>query len=211
MSCPICEKRPPKRFCPAKGERICAVCCGRERETTIDCPVGCSHLIAAHRYELEHREAINAGELPYRDVQFSVDFLYERWPLLSGIGSVIVTFASRHRQVYDLDVCSVLERLAETYRTLVTGIYYERLPELPLQQALYRDVMSFLDHFRNQAGFAASNDSDVFKLLVFLLRMNKAETNGRPRSRAFLELLRARFPLSAAQEPEPLAPRIITP
>ena len=38
MSCPICEKRPPKRFCPAKGEKICAVCCGREREVTIDCP-----------------------------------------------------------------------------------------------------------------------------------------------------------------------------
>jgi cytidylate kinase len=28
MSCAICEKRPPKRFCPAKGEKICAICCG---------------------------------------------------------------------------------------------------------------------------------------------------------------------------------------
>ena len=42
MSCPICEKRPAKRFCPAKGEKICAICCGEGREVTIDCPMDCS-------------------------------------------------------------------------------------------------------------------------------------------------------------------------
>ena len=56
MSCAICEKRPPKRYCPAKGEKICAICCGREREVTIDCPSDCPHLTAAHRYEAEHRK-----------------------------------------------------------------------------------------------------------------------------------------------------------
>src|SRR6185437_3901085 len=52
VSCPICEKRKPKRFCPAKGEKICAICCGTYREVTIDCPVDCPHLIAARRYEI---------------------------------------------------------------------------------------------------------------------------------------------------------------
>ena len=41
VSCPICEKRKAQRFCPAKGEKICAVCCGKEREVIIDCPVDC--------------------------------------------------------------------------------------------------------------------------------------------------------------------------
>ncbi len=49
MSCPICEKRKAARFCPAKGEKICAVCCGTEREVTIDCPSDCAYLLAAHR------------------------------------------------------------------------------------------------------------------------------------------------------------------
>ena len=37
MTCPICENRKAARFCPAKGENICAVCCGTEREVTISC------------------------------------------------------------------------------------------------------------------------------------------------------------------------------
>src|SRR2546429_6036822 len=39
---------------PAKGETICAICCGTGREVTIDCAPDCPHLAAAHRYEDEH-------------------------------------------------------------------------------------------------------------------------------------------------------------
>src|SRR3989442_2247168 len=45
VSCPIFEKRKPGRFCPAKGEKICAVCCGTEREVTLDCPADCAYLL----------------------------------------------------------------------------------------------------------------------------------------------------------------------
>jgi len=48
----------------------------------------------------------------------------------------------------------------------------------------------------------------VFHLLVFLLRVGRHHTNGRPRSRRFLEFLRRQFPKTAA---EPEAPRIILP
>src|SRR2546430_17653885 len=61
VSCPICDRRKPARFCPAKGEKICAVCCGTEREVTIDCPSDCSYLIAAHRYESKHPRSLPAG------------------------------------------------------------------------------------------------------------------------------------------------------
>jgi hypothetical protein len=128
MSCPICEKRPPKRFCPAKGEKICAICCGREREATMDCPLDCPHLVTAHRYEAEHRKPVSAEEYPCRDVQFSIDFIYERWPVVSGIGAIIVGAAAQHKDLHDADIYSTLERLAETYRTLGSGILYERRP-----------------------------------------------------------------------------------
>lgn len=95
MSCPICEKRPPKRFCPAKGEKICAVCCGREREVTIDCPQDCSYLVTAHRYEVEHRQPISRDELPYPKIEFQVEFIYERWPVVSGLAATILVFKSR--------------------------------------------------------------------------------------------------------------------
>lgn len=213
MSCPICGKRPPKRFCPAKGEKICAVCCGKEREVTIDCPPDCPHLMAAHRYEAEHRKPIPPEEFPYRDVEFPVDSVYERWPAVSGIATAILSVQAQNKELDDGTVRTALEALAETYRTLGTGIYYERPPDAPLARALYTQFGEYLQEYRKQessrAGFSSLKDSEVFHLIIFLLRVAKQETNGRPRSRAFLNFLRRCFP-PPAQAPRE-APRIIVP
>ncbi|HUJ31553.1 MAG TPA: B-box zinc finger protein [Candidatus Acidoferrum sp.] len=212
MVCPICEKRPAKRFCPAKGEKICAVCCGTEREATIDCPPDCSYLVTAHRYEAEHRKPVSAEEFPYRDVEFPVEFVYERWPIVTGLASTILAFQAQNKELNDGAARLALEALAETYRTLGTGIYYERPPDAPMARALYGQIGGFLQEFRKQqterAGFPSLKDSEIFRLLVFMLRVCKQETNGRPLSRAFLAFLRERFPLPAAEKD---APRIIVP
>lgn len=213
MSCPICEKRPPKRFCPAKGEKICAVCCGREREVTIDCPLDCPYLIEGHRYEREHRKPISPQEFPFRDVEFPVDFVYERWAVVAGLATTILNFQIQNKDANDGVTFGALEALAETFRTLGTGIYFERPPDAPMPRALYGHIAEFLQDFRKQqaerAGFPTLKDSDIFKLLVFLLRVGKQETNGRPRSRAFLGFLRTRFPLPAETAKE--SSRIILP
>jgi len=213
MICPICSKRPAKRFCPAKGEKICAVCCGEGREVTIDCPIDCSYLIAAHRYEAEHRNPTPAGEFPYRDVRFPADFVYERWPMVAALGATIHRFQAEHKDLHDADVLAALEALAETYRTLGTGIYYERPPEGPLSRALYGGIAEFLQAVKKQeesrTGFPVLKHSEVFQLLVFLLRVGKQEANGRPLSRALLAFIRARFPLPAEAAQE--SSRIIMP
>ncbi len=213
MSCPICEKRPPKRFCPAKGEKICAICCGREREVTVDCPSDCPHLIAARRYEAEHRKPLGGDDYPYRDVVVRQDFVYERWGVIIGIASAILNFHVQRKDVTDGDVLAAIRAVAETLRTLGTGIIYERPPDGPLARALYGAIGESLEEFRkNQrrgTGAFALSDSDAFLLMVFLLRVASQESNGRPRSRVFLDFLRARFPLpAAATKPEP---RIIIP
>jgi hypothetical protein len=213
MSCAICEKRPPKRYCPAKGEKICAICCGREREITIDCPSDCPHLIAAHRYEAEHRKPLTAEEYPYRDISVREDFVYERWPVITGLAGTILNFQIQHKDLSDGAVCAAIAAMAETLRTLGTGIYYEKPPDLPLARALYGQIAEFLQEIKKgdaaRAGIPALKDSDAFQLLVFLLRVARQETNGRSRSRAFLNFLQARFPLPAAAARD--APRIIIP
>ena len=213
MSCAICEKRPPKRFCPAKGEKICAICCGREREVTIDCPSDCPHLMAAHRWEAEHRKPLTAEQYPYRDVSVREDFVYERWAVITGFAATILDFQIQHKDLNDGAVCSAVEALAETFRTLGTGIYYERPPDAPIARALYGRIAEFLQEFRKsesgRPGIPSLKDADVFHLLVFLLRVARQETNGRSRSRAFLGFLQARFPVSPGAQKE--APRIIVP
>jgi hypothetical protein len=213
MSCPICEKRPPKRLCPAKGEKICAVCCGREREVTIECPTDCPHLVAAHRYEAEHRKPLSPEEYPYSDVEFPEDFLHKRWPVVTGLAAAILGFQAQNNDLNDGAVCIALEALAETYRILGTGIYYEQPPEHPLSRALYAQIDAFLQKYREQetsrTGFSSLKDSEIFHLLVFLLRIAWQETNGRPRARAFLSFLCQCFPLPKGATKED--PRIIVP
>jgi hypothetical protein len=212
MACPICSKRKPERYCPAKGEKICAVCCGTEREVTIDCPAECAYLAAAHRYEDEHRKPLPASAVPFPDVEFSPDLIHERRPVVSGLAYTTLKFAAGQASLVDADAQAALAALAETYRTLGSGIYYEKPPEAALPLGLYHELGNFIQQFKQQdaerAGFTSLKDIEVFYLLVFLLRVARSRTNGRPRARRFLEFLRAQFPPSAAERE---APRIIVP
>jgi len=212
VSCPICEKRKPGRFCPAKGEKICAVCCGTEREVTLDCPANCPYLLAAHRYEDEHRRP-EAAAAPFSDVTFSSETIYERQAILAGLALTLSQAADQQAALSDADVLAALQALAETYKTLLTGIYYQKPPDAPLPRALYQQLADFLKKAREEeakrAGFALTKDSEAFTLLVFLLRLGTLHTNGRPRSRRFLEFLRTQFTRSPETAAE--VPRIIVP
>ena len=213
--CPICHKRKAARFCPAKGELICAVCCGTEREVTIDCPTDCGYLLAAHRYEAEHRKPLASAEIPFRDVEFSPDVVHEFRPVVSGLAFAILKAAAENPSAVDADVLTALQALGETYRTLGSGLYYERPPAGGPPLALYAALSSFLEDIKKQRaaepGLARLNDTTIFYLIVFLLRVGKQQTNGRPRSRIFLEFLRAQFPRTAQSQSQPQENRIIVP
>lgn len=197
MSCPICEKRRAERFCPAKGEKICAVCCGTEREVSIDCPSDCSYLLAAHRYENEHQRSIPA-DTPLLDEKIPQDTVYAHQQLMSALAFSIAKFCAVQPTATDPDVLAALEALAQTYKTLGSGIIYEKPPVAPLPRELYAALIAFLAEVKKQqaerANSVAWKDSEVFFLLVFLYRMGLLRTNGRPRSRRFIEFLRAQFP-----------------
>jgi hypothetical protein len=210
--CPICEKRKAERFCPAKGEKICAVCCGREREVSIDCPADCSYLVAAHRYEDEHQRELPA-DTPLLDVKVPQDVIYAHQNMLSGIAFSIAKFSAAHPATTDPDVLAALQALAETYKTLLSGIYYEKPPNATLPHELYAALAEFLNESKQQPaerpGSPPVRDSEVFSLLVFLYRMGLLRTNGRPRARRYIEFLRGQFP--AAPELKHEESRIIIP
>ena len=211
MLCPICEKRKPGRFCPAKGEKICAVCCGTEREVSIDCPVDCAYLVAAHRYEEQHPRTLPAGT-PLLDVRLTSDIIHTHQQLLSAVAFNIAKFCAAHHEANDPDVLASIEALAQAYKTLAAGIVYEQLPGLPVQRELYEALSRFFAESKQQqaqASFGHAKDSEICQLLVFLYRMGLMHTNGRPRARRFIEYLRSQFP--GAQELKKEESRIIMP
>jgi hypothetical protein len=197
VSCPICEKRKAVRFCPAKGEKICAVCCGTEREVTIDCPSDCSYLISAHRYEDGHQRSLPA-DTPLLDEKIPQDIVYTHQQLMAAVAFSIAKFCAVQPAAVDADVLAAIQALAQTYKTLSSGIIYEKVPEAPLPRELYAALIAFITEVKKQqaerADSAALKDMDLFYLWVFLYRMGLFRTNGRPRSRRFIEFLRGQFP-----------------
>lgn len=197
MVCPICERRKGARFCPAKGETICAVCCGTGREVTIDCTSDCPHLLAAHRYEDEHPRAL-PPDTPLLDVNLPSDVVHTHQQLMAALAFTVAKFCAAQRDATDADVLAGLQGLAETYKTLRSGIYYEKAPDAHLPRELYAALTAFIAEVKQQqaerSNSAALKDSDVFFVLVFLYRMGLLRTNGRTRSRRFIEFLRSQFP-----------------
>jgi hypothetical protein len=211
--CPICGKRRPDRFCPAKGEKICAPCCGKEREVTLDCPPDCAYLISAHRYEQEHRKPLAENEIPFPGVEFSPSLIYEREPFVSGLAFTISQFAADRPDLTDQDALAAIQALGETYRTLSSGIYYEKPPTMQPAAALYAALANYIQDYKKKEsermGFSVVKDSEIFYLLIFLARLARNWTNGRPRARLYVQFLRGQFPPAHAAQPE--ASRIIAP
>src|SRR5258707_5708504 len=116
VSCPICEKRKPERFCPAKDEKICAVCCGTGREVTIDCPSDCSYLLAAHRYEDEHQRSMPPNT-PLLDEKIPQDLVYTHQQLMAALAFSIAKFCAAQPAATDTAVLAAILALAGPYKT----------------------------------------------------------------------------------------------
>ena len=211
--CPICNKRRAERYCPAKDAKICAIDCGTEREATIDCPSDCAYLVAAHRWEQDHPKPLAEGEVPFPGVSFPSDLIRTRQTTLSGLGYTVLIYAADQRSLSDLDVFAAVQAMAETRRTLLSGIYYEKPPEIPVAAGLYAALAKFIEEEKKHAAehpeFPALKDTEIFHLLVFFLRFGRLRSNGRPHTRAFIEFLRSQFPSEVGVSKE--EPRIILP
>lgn len=213
LICPVCNKRRAERYCPAKGAKICAIDCGTEREVTIDCPSDCAYLVAAHRWEQGHPKPGDESGVPFPDVSFPPDLIHTRQREVAGLGYTVALYAAEQRSLNDADVFAAVQAMAETRRTLLSGIYYEKPPEIPVAAGLYAAMGKFFDDERKQLAehpeFPELKDTEIFHILVFFLRFGRLRSNGRPKTRAFLGFLRAQFPAEAGAAKE--ESRIILP
>lgn len=212
MTCAICNERKEKRFCPAVHGKICPICCGTEREVTLDCPSECPYLQQARKNEnAEHLQELDRDAL-LPNVEVNDAFLYQNEPLVGGLSFAIAKGARADRDVYDRDVVQALTSVAKSYETLVnSGLVVEKKTASLPQQAIAAELQKMLEEYRQletkQLGYSRLKDSDVLKAMVFLLRLALGKTSGRPKSRAFLDFLNAQFPETAKKEES----RIIVP
>jgi hypothetical protein len=196
LACPICDKRKAKRYCPARAEAICTVCCGTEREVTIECPSDCTYLVESRKHDLSRRE-VDWASVPFAETRIPSSFVARHEPLILALGYAICLNARDNPAVTDSDAIAGLRSLAEAYQTLSSGIYYEKPPEYAIQRGLYDALKAAIENYKQtesqNTGLAAVRDSEIRDALIFLAQLGATRTNGRPKARAYLDLLRSQF------------------
>jgi len=196
MSCAICHTRRPRRFCPGVRADICTLCCGTEREVTVDCPLDCVYLREAHQHE--KIEPADPKSFPNQDIRVTEEFIRDHEPLLLFLARTVLDAALASSGAVDYDVRAALEALVRTYRTLESGVYYETRPDNLLAANICRLVQAGIEEFRKQeperVGMTQTRDADILGLLAFLQRLELDNNNGRKRGRAYLDFLTGFFP-----------------
>jgi hypothetical protein len=202
--CPECNTRPPRRSCPALREDICAVCCGTEREETVNCPFDCEFLREARRHEKAPEP--DPKTLPHAEIEVSDRFMSEQQPLAMVTGRLLLASALEAEGAVDSDVREALDALVRTYKTAESGLVYETRPSnliaAAIQQRFQQEVAKFREDVAQRTGAHTVRDKDLLGVLVFWQRTEWQRNNGRRKGRAFIETLFALVPVEALQQEE---------
>jgi hypothetical protein len=182
---------------------------------TLDCPTECPYL----RQAREHEKARPLQDLDqsalFPQVNIGEQFLYEQEHLLLGLSFALAKSSRSDRSIRDADLIAALTTLAKTYETLAnSGLFYAPPITGLSQQNVVSELQSMVKEYREaeqkHTGQMQLRDADVLRALVFLVRMAQARTNGRPKSRAFVDVLFAQFPEKPSIDvPEETGSRII--
>ena len=210
--CELCEKRRSKRYCLGVRNDICSICCGEEREITVDCPLECEFLHEARRREKPRQ--IDPADVPNQDIEITDRFLRDNEPLLVRASHALLESAFETTAV-DTDLREAFESMITTLKTRDSGIIYETRPSNPYAGSIQQRTMAAIEEFRKQVteqtGVTTIRDRDVLGVLVFLQRVEIHQNNGRARSRAFIDFLRMNFGLPPQPGQEPAGPIIMPP
>jgi hypothetical protein len=196
MACAICGVRKPRRYCPGVRGDICTICCGTQRERTVNCPLECEYLQEARIREKP--PLLSGDDLPNKDIRVTDEFLRKHEPLLVVLAATVMNAALEYDGTVDYDVREALDAQIRTYRTMQSGLVYESRPANPMAGHVYGRIQESVENLRRKlqesTGMSSIRDKDVLGILVFLHRMELQHNNGREKGRAFIDFLRQYFP-----------------
>jgi hypothetical protein len=188
-------------MCPAVGGEICPLCCGREREVTLNCPLDCVYLQEARKHE--RGAEVNPEQFPNQDIRISDTFLRDNEALLVATGRAVLQAGLETPGAVDSDVAEAIGALIRTYRTLESGLYYETRPENTIAAEISRRIQAAVAEFQRveteKLQMTRTRDADVLGVLAFLQRLEIDRQNGRKRGRAFLDFMRGQLPDTALE------------
>lgn len=184
-SCPLCRARKAKRSCPAKGELICAACCGAKRRVEIDCPEDCVYLSGAHAGAWEGRETERRRDA--RRVLLHAQGLSESQGRLLFLGLMgLLGLRGRRPELGDALALQAVSALRRTVETRGKGLIYEHQAQDARAQVLVHELAALFEAKDEQGRSIAPSDRDLLAVLVALEAGLQASLGEQPGS-AFLD------------------------
>jgi len=213
--CPLCGRRKARRYCPALGKQICAICCGTKRGVEIACPPDCVYLASAR----EHPPATVVRRQQH-DLASVVHWMRDLNDAQARLFLVLATFLARYapgelQMPIDADVVDACGALAATLETAARGVIYEHRPATLAGERLVSVLKPLLDEAA-QGRRTAVFERDAAVVLRRVEEAAREAAAAEPSDRrSFLDLLGriAQKPEGeAAADPPPAEPsRLILP
>jgi len=156
--CPLCQKRPAKRACPALGRDICTVCCATKRLVEIRCTEDCRHLEAAQR----HPAAVVKKQID-QDVtrlMATVGRLSEQQlQLFLLLQSMIVSYKPEGLvRLVDSDVALATGALANGLETASKGVIFEEATASVIAEGLRKAMKPVIEEVTKGGGSRAERE-----------------------------------------------------
>jgi hypothetical protein len=146
----------------ALGGPICALCCGRKRRRTIDCPDDCRYLAEARRRAVERLLDLGADPAKERvmpEVLHNLRF------------AVVQARNARVRDLTDEEARQALAGASDTMRTRGKGLVYEFKTPDPRIQLVVDELTGVAGlHERADKGFVRARAEDLALALAYLSR-----------------------------------------
>lgn len=173
MTCPLCQKRPAKRFCPATREEICAVCCATKRLVEIPCPDDCRYLESAQR----HPAAVIRKQID-QDVTLLMATIgrlsEQQLQLFFLMQSMVLSYKPEgFAKLSDGDVALAAGALATSLEAAGKGLIFEEATASVPAEGLRRALLPIIEEVTKGAGSRA--DREVAAVLRGMERGAKHE------------------------------------
>lgn len=148
MKCALCNQRKGKRSCPAKGELICAQCCGEKRVLEIMCPETCEYLKVGRDHEIkEYGRYLRRIDPSKHEVRQRA--LHDNQEVIAHLELSLARERLSTRDLTDRSVAEALDLLLEAYRTEDNGILYEKTANDLQVESLRRTLRGVVESHRN--------------------------------------------------------------
>ncbi len=210
MNCPLCQKRPTKRGCPAKGGEICAVCCATKRVVEINCPSDCRYLESAQRHpaavvkrQIDHdlsRLMATVGRLTEQHLQLF--FVFQSLVLSYKPDGLV--------RVTDTDVAEATAALASSLETASKGVIFEDSASSIPAEGLRKSMQPVIEEVTKGGGARA--EREVAIVLRAIERGARHDGGFIPEGEtSYLELVGRVFQQRPQAQTPPDKPLIVTP